>query len=242
MWQVVVDFNGAEGKGEDIKSVTESASLKVLPPWMIKQGMSLTKEQRGEVKQDMKMDEALTSNTAQYSDDKKSTVEQDDKKSLQASTDKLMLFLLMLKLFVTWCLPLIPKLAKNDYSYCDISFLSSYRMNTSRLIMQHSSRNNKNWKRLRKHKSNHQIHLHLRILLVVLRNVRLAWNQNVKKTMILNGRRLQFQVTISLPDSIRTKIWIPTWNLLHSLLTPLLIFFPKKNKMLPLPRKNLKIY
>ncbi|XP_054793351.1 uncharacterized protein LOC129298931, partial [Prosopis cineraria] len=80
---VVVDFNGAEGKGEDIKSVTESTSLKVLPPWMIKQGMSLTKEQRGEVKQEMKMDGASTSTATQYSDDKKSTVEQDDKKSLQ---------------------------------------------------------------------------------------------------------------------------------------------------------------
>ncbi|XP_054792458.1 uncharacterized protein LOC129298075 isoform X2 [Prosopis cineraria] len=81
--KVVVDFNGAEGKGEDIKSVAESTSLKVLPPWMIKQGMSLTREQRGQVKQETKIDRASTSTTAQYSDDKKSSVEQDDKKSLQ---------------------------------------------------------------------------------------------------------------------------------------------------------------
>lgn len=63
---------------------------------MIKQGMSLTKEQRGEVKQETKMDGASTSTTAQYSDDKKSSVEQDDKKSLQASTIKLFLFPLTL--------------------------------------------------------------------------------------------------------------------------------------------------
>lgn len=57
---------------------------------MIKQGMTLTKEQRGEVKQETKMDGASTSSTAaQYSDDKKSTVEQDDKKSLQARTIRL---------------------------------------------------------------------------------------------------------------------------------------------------------
>ncbi|RYQ92578.1 hypothetical protein Ahy_B09g098805 isoform B [Arachis hypogaea] len=45
--KVVVDFNGSELKGA-VKSETESASLKVLPPWMIRQGMVLTKEQRGE--------------------------------------------------------------------------------------------------------------------------------------------------------------------------------------------------
>ena len=51
MWQVVVDFN-TEGKGEGVKSETDSTSLKVLPPWMITSGMNLTKEQRGEVKQE----------------------------------------------------------------------------------------------------------------------------------------------------------------------------------------------
>ncbi|PNX92895.1 general transcription factor IIE subunit, partial [Trifolium pratense] len=45
---VVVDFNGTEGKGEGVKSETDSTSLKVLPPWMITSGMNLTKEQRGE--------------------------------------------------------------------------------------------------------------------------------------------------------------------------------------------------
>ncbi|WVZ20385.1 hypothetical protein V8G54_007707 [Vigna mungo] len=46
--KVVVDFNGTEGNRHDVKSETESSSLKVLPPWMIKSGMVLTKEQRGE--------------------------------------------------------------------------------------------------------------------------------------------------------------------------------------------------
>ncbi|XP_027332502.1 general transcription factor IIE subunit 1-like isoform X1 [Abrus precatorius] len=81
--KVVVDFNENEGNGEDVKPETESTSLKVLPPWMIKSGMVLTKEQRGEVKQEIKMDGTSTSTAAQYSDDKKSTVEHDDKKNIQ---------------------------------------------------------------------------------------------------------------------------------------------------------------
>ncbi|KAJ0049683.1 hypothetical protein Pint_16405 [Pistacia integerrima] len=77
---VEVAFAGAEGKEVDVKS-DAATSLKVLPPWMIKQGMNLTKEQRGEVEQESKMDGS--SATGGLSDDKKSTVE-DDKKSLQA--------------------------------------------------------------------------------------------------------------------------------------------------------------
>ncbi|RDX93282.1 General transcription factor IIE subunit 1 [Mucuna pruriens] len=73
--KVVVDFNGSEGNRGDIKSETESTSLKVLPPWMIKSGMVLTKEQRGEVKEEIKMDGTSTSRSAQYSDDNKSTDE-----------------------------------------------------------------------------------------------------------------------------------------------------------------------
>lgn len=87
------------------------------------------------------------------------------------------------------------KMLRIIFCCCDTFFFYFYRMSTLRLIMQHYLRNNKNWKRLRKHKSNHQIHLLLRILLVILHNVRLAWKQNVRKMMILNGRRLQFQVT-----------------------------------------------
>uniref|UniRef100_A0A0R0JR38 HTH TFE/IIEalpha-type domain-containing protein n=1 Tax=Glycine max TaxID=3847 RepID=A0A0R0JR38_SOYBN len=83
--KVVVDFNGTEDI-KDVKSETGSASLKVLPPWMIKSGMVLTKEQRGEAKEEIKMDGTSTSSSAQYLDDKKSTVDHDDKKNIQAYT------------------------------------------------------------------------------------------------------------------------------------------------------------
>ncbi|XP_044466766.1 general transcription factor IIE subunit 1 [Mangifera indica] len=77
--KVEVAFAGAEGKEVDVKS-DAATSLKVLPPWMIKQGMNLTKEQRGEVEPESKMGESSV--TGGLSDDKKSTVE-DDKRSLQ---------------------------------------------------------------------------------------------------------------------------------------------------------------
>jgi transcription initiation factor TFIIE subunit alpha len=44
---------------------------------MIKQGMNLTKEQRGEVKEESKMDDS--SAAAEPSDDKKISIENDDK-------------------------------------------------------------------------------------------------------------------------------------------------------------------
>lgn len=81
--QVEVAFSGVEEKGESIKSENANSPMKVLPPWMIKQGMNLTKEQRGEVKQ-----EARTEVTP-VSDDKKSTDEKDDVKNLQARLHKL---------------------------------------------------------------------------------------------------------------------------------------------------------
>ncbi|XP_058788334.1 uncharacterized protein LOC131662532 isoform X2 [Vicia villosa] len=77
--KVIVDFNGTEVKGEGVKSETDSTSLKVLPPWMITSGMNLTKEQRGEVKQEAKVDTTSASTAAQYTDEKKSTVVHDDK-------------------------------------------------------------------------------------------------------------------------------------------------------------------
>ncbi|XP_062119953.1 uncharacterized protein LOC133834375 [Humulus lupulus] len=80
--KVEVAFSGPEGNGEGIKSEADNTSLKVLPPWMIKQGMNLTKEQRGgEVKQETKMDGGFS--TAETSDDKKSIIENDDKKIFQ---------------------------------------------------------------------------------------------------------------------------------------------------------------
>ncbi|CAK7326860.1 unnamed protein product [Dovyalis caffra] len=73
--KVEVAFAGVESK-EDIKSETESTDLKVIPPWMIKMGMNLTKEQRGEVKQEAKMDSS--SAAVEFSDEKKSARETDD--------------------------------------------------------------------------------------------------------------------------------------------------------------------
>lgn len=77
--QVEVDFSGVEGKGKDIKSEADGASLKVLPPWMIKQGMNLTKEQRGEVKQEAKMDGSGSLAAPEYSEDKKFNTENNEK-------------------------------------------------------------------------------------------------------------------------------------------------------------------
>ncbi|XP_027919942.1 transcription initiation factor IIE subunit alpha-like [Vigna unguiculata] len=81
--KVVVDFNNTEGKGEGFKSETDSTTLKVLPPWMITSGMNLTKEQRGEVKEETKLDGTSTSIVAQDIDDKKSTIAHDHNKNIQ---------------------------------------------------------------------------------------------------------------------------------------------------------------
>lgn len=77
--KVEVAFSGLEEKG-DIKSEVSATPMKVLPPWMIKEGMNLTKEQRGEVKQESNM--AGTSAAAGSSDDKKS-IETEDVKNIQ---------------------------------------------------------------------------------------------------------------------------------------------------------------
>lgn len=73
--KVEVDFGDLK---EDVKPEAGTLGLKVLPPWMIKQGMNLTKEQRGEVKEE--------NGAASSMDDKKSAVEIDDKKNIQART------------------------------------------------------------------------------------------------------------------------------------------------------------
>uniref|UniRef100_A0A2P2M1G2 Transcription initiation factor IIE subunit alpha N-terminal domain-containing protein n=1 Tax=Rhizophora mucronata TaxID=61149 RepID=A0A2P2M1G2_RHIMU len=79
--KVEVAFSGVESKDEDIKSEASGTGPKVLPPWMIKQGMNLTKEQRGDVKQESKMDG--TSAAVEFSEDKKSSNLDDEKKNLQ---------------------------------------------------------------------------------------------------------------------------------------------------------------
>jgi len=79
--KVEVAFSGVDERGEDTKSENSNSPMKVLPPWMIKQGMNLTKEQRGEVKEEMKMEG--TSAPADLSEDKKSMTENTDTKILQ---------------------------------------------------------------------------------------------------------------------------------------------------------------
>lgn len=81
LWlQVEVAFSGVEEKGE-IKS--ESTPMKVLPPWMIKEGMKLTNEQRGGVKPETNMEG--TSASMDLKDEKKTVNQDDDAKNLQAS-------------------------------------------------------------------------------------------------------------------------------------------------------------
>ncbi|XP_059309263.1 uncharacterized protein LOC132633304 [Lycium barbarum] len=77
--KVEVAFSGLEEKG-DIKSEVSATPMKVLPPWMIKEGMNLTKEQRGEVKQESNTEG--TSAAAGSSDDKKS-IETEDVKNIK---------------------------------------------------------------------------------------------------------------------------------------------------------------
>lgn len=76
--KVEVALAGAEAKEESTATDAKSASMKVLPPWMIKQGMNLTKEQRGEVKMEQKIDEI-----SQPVDEKKPKAEAEDEKSIQ---------------------------------------------------------------------------------------------------------------------------------------------------------------
>ncbi|KAK1384020.1 General transcription factor IIE subunit 1 [Heracleum sosnowskyi] len=77
--KVEVNFSDVE-KGTNAKYENTSTPTKVLPPWMIKKGMVLNDEQRGEVKQESNMEGA--SATVGLSDDKKS-IDQKDEKSLQ---------------------------------------------------------------------------------------------------------------------------------------------------------------
>ncbi|KAI3426619.1 Transcription initiation factor IIE subunit alpha, partial [Psidium guajava] len=53
---VEVSFAGLEGKEEDVKSEVAATPLIVFRPWMITQRMNLTKEQRGEVGEESKME------------------------------------------------------------------------------------------------------------------------------------------------------------------------------------------
>lgn len=94
--QVEVAFSGTDDKG-DVKSVNMSAPMKVLPPWMIKQGMNLTKEQRGETSQEVKM--GGNSIALETSDEKKSTAIDEDTKKIQVYLGDFVILLLVMKLY-----------------------------------------------------------------------------------------------------------------------------------------------
>lgn len=69
---------GADVKEEGSESGANGANQKVLPPWMIRQGMNLTKEQRGETSSAAKEDEK-----SEAKDDKKQDAK--DEKTIQVS-------------------------------------------------------------------------------------------------------------------------------------------------------------
>ena len=68
---------------EEVQSEGKPTKAKVLPPWMIKKGMVLTKEQRGETSLDA---EATAQETT--IDDKKQADLKDDDKSLMVSNSE----------------------------------------------------------------------------------------------------------------------------------------------------------
>ncbi|KAJ3676531.1 hypothetical protein LUZ60_003943 [Juncus effusus] len=72
--KVEVALSGIDAKQEDTQSETKPAAQKVLPPWMIKEGMVLTKEQRGE-----SSSHHHTSSTSELEDDKKQDQKTDSK-------------------------------------------------------------------------------------------------------------------------------------------------------------------
>ncbi|CAN8306368.1 unnamed protein product [Cochlearia groenlandica] len=90
-----VEVNLGEGE-EDVKAKNGDSSLKVLPPWMIKQGMNLTEEQRGEMRKEAKV-EGSSGGEGKLSDDKKSVMGNGDNKDLQDEYLKAYYAALMMK-------------------------------------------------------------------------------------------------------------------------------------------------
>ncbi|KAL6005340.1 hypothetical protein ACLOJK_005906 [Asimina triloba] len=74
--RVEVALSGVEVKEEDTKPDPATTSLKVLPPWMIKQGMKLTKEQLGEVEH-----EDNKSASSHRNDEKKPKLDEKDEEN-----------------------------------------------------------------------------------------------------------------------------------------------------------------
>lgn len=79
--KVEVSLAGVESKEEDSKDSIAGGPTKVLPPWMIRQNMNLTAEQRGEVKLEVKYEEDGTTSAAIMSIETK--VLEDDKEAMQ---------------------------------------------------------------------------------------------------------------------------------------------------------------
>ena len=75
-FQVDVELAGS-GVKEGDESGRDGSTLKVLPPWMVREGMNLTKEQRGESSNTSKGDEK-----SEVKDEKKQDLKEDEK-SLQ---------------------------------------------------------------------------------------------------------------------------------------------------------------
>ncbi|KAL1188879.1 hypothetical protein V5N11_000995 [Cardamine amara subsp. amara] len=67
---------------KNVKYKGGDSSLKVLPPWMIKEGMNLTGEQRGEVIQEANVDGG-SGEASKLSYDKKSAIGNGDEKDLK---------------------------------------------------------------------------------------------------------------------------------------------------------------
>ncbi|KAG8047142.1 hypothetical protein GUJ93_ZPchr0008g12788 [Zizania palustris] len=73
-FQVEVALSGTGIKSEGAESGTNGEKTKALPPWMIKQNMNLTKEQRGETSSSSNLNE-----NSEASDDKKQDSKEDEK-------------------------------------------------------------------------------------------------------------------------------------------------------------------
>jgi transcription initiation factor TFIIE subunit alpha len=68
----------SDGEKEGAESGKDGSELKVIPPWMIKDGMNLTKEQRGEKIESQKLEKS------EAKDDKKQDLKDDQ--SVQVSS------------------------------------------------------------------------------------------------------------------------------------------------------------
>lgn len=82
--KVEVSLAGMENQVEDSKDDVAGGPMKVLPPWMIREGMNLTAEQRGEVKHEVKSEQGESlagSISADVKADEKSR--EDDKGAMQ---------------------------------------------------------------------------------------------------------------------------------------------------------------